>query len=142
MLNFLRNRRCSFVFTTLLVHTTTPIISTKNCFLYFSQLSAPCSTFTFWQNHPYNHHSSFFYRTSFFHLPIFAYNRLTNLHRQYFPYLSHLANSECVKGWRNYEVFGRFLISPFFFKVWTVITGLAINDFLSLRLRKLVYCRY
>ena len=32
-------------------------------------------------------------------------------------------------------------ISPFFLKVWTAITGLAITDSLSVRLRKLVYCR-
>ena len=35
-----------------------------------------------------------------------------------------------------------FLISPFFLKVWTAITGLTITDSLSLRLRKVVYCRY
>ena len=34
------------------------------------------------------------------------------------------------------------LISPFFFKVWTVMTGLTITNFLSLRRRKLVYCKY
>ena len=34
------------------------------------------------------------------------------------------------------------LISPFFLKVRTVITGLSITDFLSLRLRELVYYRY
>ena len=34
------------------------------------------------------------------------------------------------------------LISPFFLKVWTVITGLTITDSLLLSLRKLVYCRY
>ena len=34
-----------------------------------------------------------------------------------------------------------FLISPFFLKIWTVITGLTISDSLSLWLRKLVHCR-
>ena len=34
------------------------------------------------------------------------------------------------------------LISLFFLKVWAVITGLAITNSLSLRFRKLVYCRY
>ena len=33
------------------------------------------------------------------------------------------------------------LISLFFLKVLTVIIGLTITDFLSLRLKKLVYCR-
>ena len=34
------------------------------------------------------------------------------------------------------------LISPFFLKAWTVMTGLTITNSLSLRLRKLVYCKY
>ena len=34
-------------FTTLLMHTTTPAISSKNPFLYFSQLSPPFSSLTF-----------------------------------------------------------------------------------------------
>ena len=34
------------------------------------------------------------------------------------------------------------LISLFLLKVWTVITGLTTTDFLSLRLRKLVSCRW
>ena len=33
------------------------------------------------------------------------------------------------------------LISPFFLKVWTAMTGLTITDSSLLRLRKLVYCR-
>ena len=33
------------------------------------------------------------------------------------------------------------LISTFFLKVWTVITGLTISDYLLLRIRKFVYCR-
>ena len=52
MLNSLENGRCSFIFTSLVVHTT-PIISTKNAFLYFSQFSSPYSTLTCSQNHPY-----------------------------------------------------------------------------------------
>ena len=35
-----------------------------------------------------------------------------------------------------------FNLSLFFLKVWAVITGLAITNSLSLRFRKLVYCRY
>ena len=42
MLNFLLNGRCSLIFTTLLMHTTTP-----NSSLYFSQFSPPYSTLTF-----------------------------------------------------------------------------------------------
>ena len=44
---FFTNGRCSFILTTLIVHTTTPKISPKNAFLYFSQLSPPFYTLTF-----------------------------------------------------------------------------------------------
>ena len=47
MMNYLQNGRCSFIFTTLLMHSTTPTNSTKNPFLYFSQLSPPYSILTF-----------------------------------------------------------------------------------------------
>ena len=51
MLNFLQNGRCCFTSTTLLMHTTTLAISTKNSFLYFSQFSTSDSTLTCSQNH-------------------------------------------------------------------------------------------
>ena len=41
MLNSLKNSKCSFIFITLIVHTTTSTISTKNLFLYFGQFSPP-----------------------------------------------------------------------------------------------------
>ena len=44
MLNYLQNGRCSFIFTTRLVHTTNATISAKKQFLYFSQFSPPYST--------------------------------------------------------------------------------------------------
>ena len=53
MLDSLQNGRYSFIFTTLLVHTTTPTISTKNPFLSFSQFLPPCSTLPCSQDHPY-----------------------------------------------------------------------------------------
>ena len=56
MLNSLQNSRCSFIFTTLLVHTTTPAIFAKNPFRYFSQISPLYPTLTCSQNHPYNPH--------------------------------------------------------------------------------------
>ena len=37
MLNYLQNGRCALILITSLAHTTTPAISTKNPFLYFSQ---------------------------------------------------------------------------------------------------------
>ena len=76
MLNSLEIGRCSFIFTSLVVHTT-PIISTKNTFLYFSQFSSPYSTLTCSQNHPYKPTSTpFLYISAIFHLPFFAYNHL------------------------------------------------------------------
>ena len=41
------NGRFSFIFTILLVHITNPTISSKNLFVYFSQLSPPYSTLIF-----------------------------------------------------------------------------------------------
>ena len=79
----------------------------------------------------------FLYAAATFHLPIFAYNHPTYLHQKYFPCLIHLANSDCVKGQSSYWV----LISPFFLKVWTVVSGFTITDSLLLSLIKLVYCR-
>ena len=46
--------RSSFIFTTLIVHTTTSKISTKYPFLCFSKFSPPYSTLTYLQNHLYN----------------------------------------------------------------------------------------
>ena len=43
-------------FHNLFVHTTISIISTKNLFLYFRQISSSYSTLTCWQNHLYNSH--------------------------------------------------------------------------------------
>ena len=66
-----------------------------------------------------------------------------NLYQKYFPYLSHLANSGCVKRPKSKKVtrIGTILISLFFLQVQTVIIGLTIPDFLLLRARKLIYCR-
>ena len=61
----------------------------------------------------------FLYNAAFFNLPIFVYNHPSHLHQKCFPYLSHLANSGCLKGQRSYGVSWGLLISPFFLKVWT-----------------------
>ena len=81
----------------------------------------------------------FLHITTFFHLAIFTYNHLSNLHKKYSPYLSHLANSGRVKRQKSYGVLWGFLISPFFLKVWTVITTLTVTGSLSLRLIKWLY---
>ena len=54
MLNYPRNVRRLFIFTTLLAHTANAAISAKKQFLYFRQFSPPYSTLTCAQNHPYN----------------------------------------------------------------------------------------
>ena len=61
------------------------------------------------------------------HLLIFAYNHTNNLHQKYFPYLSHLAISDCANGPGSQ--------GPSFWEYGQVITGVTITDFLSLRLR-------
>ena len=88
--------------------------------------------------------TTFLYTSAIFHLPIFAHNYPSNLQQRYFPCFSHLANLGCILGTRELESLvttDTVWISPFFLKVWTVITGLTITDFLLLRLRKFVYCR-
>ena len=117
MPNSLENRRCSFIFTTLLVHTMTPKISTKNPFFYFSHCHfriAPLLVHRVILTNPTKTH--LLYTSSIFHLPIFAYQHSNILHQKHFPYLNHLANSGCD------------LISPFFFKVWTMIAGLRMTN--------------
>ena len=71
---------------------------------------------------------------TFLHLP-------TIFTKKYFPYLSHLANSGCVIGPMSLARSDTVSISPFFLKVWTVITGRTITDSLLFGLIKLVYCR-
>ena len=44
MLSSLQNSTCSFIFTTVVVHTTTSTISTNSPFLYFSQFLPPYFT--------------------------------------------------------------------------------------------------
>ena len=40
----------------------------------------------------------FLYASAIFYLLLFAYYDPNNLHRKYFPYLNHFANSGCIKG--------------------------------------------
>ena len=48
----LQNSTCSFIFITLVVHTTTSTISTISSFLCFSQFLPPYFTLIYSQNHP------------------------------------------------------------------------------------------
>lgn len=145
MLNSLENGRYSFIFTSLLVDAITLKSPLKirssisvNFYLPFPPLFVNKIILTI----PIN--TSFLYTSAIFHLPIFAYNHSNNLHQKHFSCFSHLANSGLRQGTRKIGGLARtdtVLISPLFFKVWTVITRLVITDSLSPRFRKLVYCR-
>ena len=129
------NDRCSFIFITLLLHTTTLTISTKN----FLQLISP-SLF-----HPYLFIKSFLQfpltlssskPQHFFHLPFFVYSD---------PYNQSLSQpfgqfSLCkeTNEQRSLVRTDTDLISLFFLKVQTRITA---TDSILLKLRKFVYCR-
>ena len=85
----------------------------------------------------------FLYPLAIFHLPIFTYNHPSNLHQTLFIFQPFSQFSLC-QGTKNLWGLVRndtVSISPFFLKVWKVITGLTITVSLSLRLRKLVYCK-
>ena len=114
-----------FIFTTLLVNTISPTISTK-IFLHFNWFLPPPSLPVHLPS-LYVHkiilkilaNTAFPYTSAIFHLPNFAYRKLYNLHQKYFPYLSHLGNSGCVKRLKSRRVlWGLTLqISLFFLKV-------------------------
>ena len=134
--------RHSSIFTTLLVHTTNTTISTKNPFVCFSQFSPHYFTLTCSKIHLYNPHQislplylSNFLSLSFCLQPfqpsmpkIFSQFKL----RQGPSELGSLVGSLL----RTYTV----VISPFYLKVWVVITGLTITDSQWVRPRKLIYC--
>ena len=94
-----------FIFTTLLVNTISPTISTK-IFLHFNWFPSPTPpSLPLHLPSLYVHkiifkilaNTAFPFTSAIFHLPNFAYRKLYNLHQKYFPYLSHLGNSGCVK---------------------------------------------
>ena len=128
ILKSLQNGRYSFIFTTLLVHTTNATIFTKYPFFYFSQFSTPYSSLICSQNHRYNlHQHSFFLYLSPTIYTKKILSKSTNPRDQWVT--GSLVITETV------------LISPFLLNIWTVITGLTITDSSLLRLRELVYCR-
>ena len=142
MLNSLRNNKCSFISTTLLVHTTTPTISIKvlsSTSVNFHHFVTPLlfnKTIS-----AINTNTPFLYTAVYFFFPIFAHSYPSNWHQKCFSCLSHWASPSFVKRQRSYGVLWGFLISLFFFKVWTMITGLTITNSLLLRLKKLVCYR-
>ena len=128
MLNCLQNCKCSFIFETLILHTTTPKSPPK--ILSFTSVNFHLTFPPFRVNKiilKIHINNTFLYIVTFFHLAIFTYNHPSNLHQKCFTYLSHLAISGCVKGRKSYGVLWGFLISHFFLKVWTVVTTLTVT---------------
>ena len=126
------------------MHTTTPASSTKNLFPTSTYFYLPIPSLLVNKiilTIPTN--TSFLYISAIFHLPIFAYSNPCNLHQKHFlprPF------SEFRLSQRAYEKGTRVrtdtvLISLFFLKVKTGVTGLTISDSLLARLRKLVHFR-
>ena len=120
----MQNGCFSFIFTTLLVHTTTlqspPKIFSSTLINFY--LPIPPVLFnkiilTIPTNTP------FLYAAGIFHLPIFAYNHPCSLYQKYFQHFNQFRLCQ-----RGYGV----LISLFFLKVWIVITGLTITNSLLL----------
>ena len=112
--------RCSFIFTTQLVHTATPTISTKNPFRYCSHFykiifTVPTNT----PSIPPQFFTSLLFCTSQQSTPkivflphLFSQFRLHKRARE----LGRLVMSDTV------------LVSPSFLKLWSMITGLTITD--------------
>ena len=144
MQNPLRNGRCSFLFATLIVHTTIPTISTKifdstsvNIHLPISPLIFNKSIRTIPLTLPPLYRSNFS-PTYFCVQPSEqSTSKIFSVHDLFSQFRLRQRTTELWSLVSKYTA----LTSLFFLKVWTVITGLNITDFLSFRLIKLVYCR-
>ena len=115
----------------MLLHFQNPVIIFKqNLYLYFTQFSPPFFTLTSSQNHPYNPHQH--------SLPLYFRNFSppNNLHQKIFFLSQPFIQFRLRQGTKKIGSLVRndtVLIFPFLLKVWTVITGLTITDFLSFR---------
>ena len=72
--------------------------------------------------------NSFLYTSAISHLPLFSYNHLNNLHQKYFPTSTMEPGSLVRRLVGSIVKTDTVLISPFYIKVWTVITGLPITE--------------
>ena len=118
MLSHLKSDRCSFIFTTILVHAITSTISTKNLLLYLSQFSPFLLFNKIILKIPTN--TPFLHTSSIFHLPIFVYNHLNNLHTNFFSLPQQFIQFKSRQGARKFGSLVRtntVLISPSFLKV-------------------------
>ena len=110
-----------------------------------SVISTSYSTLNCSQDLPYNlHQNTFPLYLSNFSPPLFCVQPSKNSTPKIYslpqPFCQSRLRQE-TRELRNLPRNDTVLISPFFLKVWTEITGLTTADYLSLRLRKLVYCR-
>ena len=82
--------------------------------------------------------TTLFYTSGMLNLPIFSYNLPNNVHHKTFSLPQQFIQFRMSKAIRELGSLVRtdiFLISPFFLKVWIVITGLTITDSLSPRFK-------
>ena len=98
MLNSLQNSRCSLIYRSLRVHTTTPTISKKTPFLHFSQFSPHYYPLLVHKTIFIIHNNTSFLYNSFFTF-LFLRTAISSIYnKSVFNYLNHLANTGCVKG--------------------------------------------
>ena len=133
VLNSLQNDRISLIFTTLLVHTTTPKISTKNPFLHFSQFSPPYFPLLV-------HKAILTILTSLalsfpnpqqFFAFLFLHTAIPTNYTKSIFLTSAFSQCRPCQGIIEQESLVRtdtVLIFPFFLKVWTRKVGLTITD--------------
>ena len=128
-----------------IVHRTVSTISTNKCsstLVNFHLLIPPLSVHKIILTLPTN--TPFLYTWAIFPLLNFGYYHPNNLSLKIFLLPQQFSQFRLRQGTWELGSLVRtdtVLISPFFLKVLAVITRFAITDSLSLRLRKLVYCR-
>ena len=145
MLNSQKNGTCSLIFTTPLVHTTTPTVSIKNCFSTSVNFHLPIPLLRVRKiihTNPIN--TNFLLPQQFFTSPFLRTTIPAICTRNIFP-TSVIQPIQTIQP-IQFRIEGLVMtdtvwISPFSLKVRTVIMGLTTTDSLLLRLRKLVYCR-
>ena len=132
MLNSVQNGRSSLIFTTLLVHATTPTFSTKNQFLNSANFQLPISPLLVPKTILTTPTNTLFLYTYFCIQPSLQSSlKLFLLPQPFTQYTLTQGTNEQGSLVRTDTV----LISVFFLEVWTGKVWLIITDFLSLRLR-------
>ena len=133
MLNYLQNGRCSFIFTTRLVHTTNATISAKKQFLYFSQFSPPYSTLVHKIILTISTNTPCLYTSAIFHLSHTSRTTVPTIYTKNVLATSVISLIQVTSTDQRAREPSE--------EVWAVITGLTITNSLSLRFRKFIHCR-